>query len=148
VTKPEGRPTLADLKAFAEAAKSCDIPRRDHHRGPDLTDEQRTCLEGQGITKPTGPPTDEQRAAMRAAAEACGITLPAPPPAVSGATGAAPQGMPGDPGRRGPGARLTDAQRQCLADAGITRPTGPPTDEQRAAMRSAAEGCGITLGRR
>ena len=66
---------------------------------------------------------------------------------MSGATGAAPQGMPGGPGRRGPGERLTDAQRQCLADAGITRPTGPPTDEQRAAMRSAAEGCGITLGR-
>jgi len=150
VTKPEGRPTMADLKAFADAATSCNIPLREHRRGPNLTDEQRQCLADQGITKPTGPPTDEQRAAMKAAAEACGITLPAPPAGVSGATGdpgAAPQGMPGDGGRRGPGPRLTDAQRQCLADAGITRPTGPPTDEQRAGMRAAAESCGITLGR-
>ena len=151
ITKPEGRPTVADLKAFAEAAKSCDIPLRDHHRGPELTDAQRQCLTDAGITKPEGRPTEEQRAAFRAAAESCGITLPAPPAGVSGATGApgaAPQGMPGDHGRRGPGERLTDAQRQCLADAGITRPTGPPTEEQRAAMRSAAESCGITLGRR
>jgi hypothetical protein len=144
------------MKAFADAAKSCDIPVRPHHDRPQLTDEQQQCLTDQGITKPaerpTGPPTDEQRAAMKAAAEACGITLPTPPADASGAMGdpgAAPQGMRGE---RGHGPRLTDEQRQCLTDAGVTkpaeRPTGPPTDEQRAAMRSAAESCGITLGRR
>ena len=48
--------------------------------------------------------------------------------------------------------QLTDAQKQCLADHGVTlpqrpadgtRPT-PPTDEQRAAFRAAAEACGLT----
>lgn len=40
---------------------------------------------------------------------------------------------------------LTDEQRQCLADAGVTRPEGRPTDEQREAMKAAAEGCGIEV---
>ena len=50
-----------------------------------------------------------------------------------------------------PHPQLTDAQKQCLADHGVTlpqkpadgtRPT-PPTDEQRAAFRAAAEACGL-----
>ena len=52
---------------------------------PVLTDEQKQCLADQGVTVPEKPadgtrpprPTDEQRAAFRAAAEACG--LPTPP---------------------------------------------------------------------
>ena len=59
---------------------------------PELTDAQRQCLADQGLTPPQRPadgtrvaPTDEQRAAFRAAAEACG--LPAPPQGGFGYTG-------------------------------------------------------------
>jgi hypothetical protein len=103
---------------------------------PQLSDTQKQCLTDHGVALPaTGerptPPTDEQRAAFRAAAEACGIPLRV----------------------RGPRLELSDAQKQCLADQGVAlparpangeRPT-PPTDEQRAAFRAAAEACGITL---
>ncbi|MEX1009500.1 MAG: hypothetical protein WD271_16915, partial [Acidimicrobiia bacterium] len=70
-------------------------------------------------------------AAMRAAAEACDIPLPA----------------------HGPRFQLSDTQKQCLTDQGVTLPErsangerpAPPTDEQRAAMRAAAEACDIPL---
>jgi hypothetical protein len=61
--------------------------------GPRLTDEQRACLKEAGIEKPADgqPPTEEQRAAFRAAAQQCGIDLPArpdgPPPAGDGSPG-------------------------------------------------------------
>ena len=55
---------------------------------PQLTDEQRQCLADQGVTPPEKSadgtrmrPTDEQRAAMNAAAEACGLPAPGPRPA-------------------------------------------------------------------
>jgi hypothetical protein len=105
-------------------------------RRPQVTDAQKQCLTDHGVTLPaTGERpqglTDEQRAAFRAAAQACGISLPA----------------------HGPRLGLSDAQKQCLTDQGVTlpvrpangeRPT-PPTDEQRAAFRAAAQACGITL---
>jgi hypothetical protein len=113
---------------------------------PQLTDEQRQCLANEGVTLPerpanpgTGerpqPPSDEQRAAFRAAAAACNLPIPA---------------------TRGPCPVLTDEQRQCLANQGVTLPerpanpgTGerpqPPSDEQRAAFRAAAAACGIEL---
>jgi hypothetical protein len=58
------------------------------------------------------------------------------------------------PGTRPPHPVLTDAQRQCLADNGVTlpeRPTSgdpgqrltPPTAEQRAAREAAAQACGL-----
>mgnify|MGYP006186660391 CR=1 FL=1 len=52
-----------------------------HHRGGqlNLTDEQKTCLTEAGITKPEGRPTQAERDAFKAAAETCGITLPARP---------------------------------------------------------------------
>ena len=47
---------------------------------------------------------------------------------------------------------LTDEQRQCLEDAGLTRPVGPMTTVDRQALRedleAAAEGCDITLPER
>jgi hypothetical protein len=123
---------------------------------PALTDAQRQCLADHGVTLPqrpgvdgTGrrpsPPTDEQRAAFRAAAEACG--LPTPP---------AGGHRPGAGGPDGPRPALTDAQRQCLADQGVTLPQrpadggtderpAPPTAEQRDALRAAAAACGITI---
>jgi hypothetical protein len=103
---------------------------------PQLTDEQKQCLTDQGVTPPERSadgtrvlPTDEQRAALKAAAEACGL-----------------------PARPGPGLRpqLTDEQKQCLADQGVTPPERSadgtrvrPTDEQRAAFAAAAEACGL-----
>ena len=90
-----------------------------------LTDEQKACMQAAGITKPEGVPTEEQRAAIRAAAESCGIELPVRP--------------------NGPLSQITDEQKSCLQAAGITKPEGRPTAEQRAAIRAAAESCGIEL---
>jgi hypothetical protein len=94
--RPMHRPDLTDEQraAFRAAAEACGLPGRGGrfgpggHRHPQLTDEQRACLEEQGIKRPEKPtdgerpsrPTDEQRAAFRKAAEACGITLPDKPP--------------------------------------------------------------------
>ncbi len=82
--------------AFAQESDTSEAPAaegRRRPRGPQLTDEQKSCLEEQGIEKPAAgengervPPTDEQRAAFRAAAETCGITLPDAPPSDSDAS--------------------------------------------------------------
>jgi hypothetical protein len=152
-------PTLG-LSAFAAAADSATTGTgtegqpgaRPPH--PELTDAQKQCLADHGVTLPIRPaagstgvapvrPTDEQREAFRQAAEACGLPIP---------TGRGP-------GFAGPGGvrpALTDAQKQCLADQGVTLPqrpadgaTGerpaPPTAEQRAALQAAAAACGITI---
>jgi hypothetical protein len=102
---------------------------------PRLTDAQKACLQQHGEVKPAEGtrPTDAQRAAHRAAAKACGITLPA------------------RPGRHRP--RLTAAQQTCLEEHGVTKPTPPangerparPTAAQRAAFRAAAQDCGIKV---
>ncbi|HEX5586637.1 MAG TPA: hypothetical protein VFZ17_04975 [Acidimicrobiia bacterium] len=125
--------------ASGDSGESADTTTRPAR--PALTDTQRQCLADHGVTPPTRPadgthtpPTDEQRAAMQAAAEACG--LPA---------------RPAGPGMgRGMGPQLTDDQRACLAAQGVTLPNRstdgtrtPPTDEQRAAMKAAAEACGL-----
>src|SRR5690606_18919098 len=122
------RPSAEQRQAFRDAAEACgiELPVR---RGPvrrflrDLTEEQRQCLEDQGLDRPARGerPTAEQRQAFRDAAETCGIELPA--------------------GR----ARLTEEQRQCLEDQGLERPARGerPTAEQRQAFRDAAEACGV-----
>jgi hypothetical protein len=106
-----------------------------------LTEAQRQCLAGQGVTRPARPAdgsrpelTQEQRDALRRAAEACGL----------------PMGP-----RRGLRPPLTDAQRQCLAEQGVTLPARPVdgsrpdlTGEQRAALRRAAAACGLPAGPR
>jgi hypothetical protein len=103
-----------------------------------LTDAQRQCLAEQGVTLPARAVggarpelSQEQRDALRQAAAACG--LPAGP-------------------RRGLRVGLTDAQRQCLAEQGVTLPgraadgTRPAlTQEPRAAFRQAAAACGLWL---
>lgn len=95
VQKPaEGtRPTDAQRAAHQAAAKACGITLPAHPGGPRnrpmLTEAQQTCLTEHGVTKPAAPangerparPTDAQRAAFRAAAKACGITVPDKPPA-------------------------------------------------------------------
>ena len=100
-----------------------------HHRGGrlNLTDAQKTCLTDAGITKPEGRPTQAERDAFKAAAETCGITLPT---------------RPDDAGGR---LNLTDTQKTCLTDAGITKPEGRPTQAERDAFKAAAQTCGITL---
>jgi hypothetical protein len=94
-------------------------------RPPPLTDEQKACLEKEGVKKlPEGQePTQEQREAFRAAAQKCDIPLP----------------------HRGP--PLTDEQRACLEKEGVAKPTPgqPPTQEQRDAFKAAADRCGIKL---
>jgi hypothetical protein len=116
---------------------------------PMLTDEQKACLEKNGVTPPAKPadgqprtePTDAEKAKHKAAFEACNIPLPQHRP-----------GGPGGPG--GPGhPKLTDAQKQCLEDNGVTKPAKPadgekpakPTDEQRAKFEAAAKKCNIEL---
>ncbi len=102
-----------------------------------LTDAQRACLAEAHLTRPAGPLTNDQRATLRtqveAAAQKCGITLPAR------RQGAIPQFW----------RELTDAQLECMRGAGVTRPFGPLTVEQRVTLRSelqkAATGCGVTL---
>jgi hypothetical protein len=61
----------------------------------------------------------------------------------SGATGTGAQGRPAH-------APLTDAQKQCLADQGITLPERPAdgsrpqlSQEQRDALKAAAKACGL-----
>ncbi len=140
LTRPEGKPTDEQRAAFQAAAKKCGITKpegigKGHHRGrPQLTDAQKKCLTDAGFTKPatrpTTPPTEAQRAAFKAAAEKCGITIP------EGIGKGHHRGRP----------QLTDAQKKCLTDAGVTKPEGRPTEAQRAAMKAAAEKCGITLG--
>lgn len=100
----------------------------------DLTDEQRQCLEDADLRRPVGPLDDAERATVReqvrSAADGCGVELPFP---------RARAFVDG----------LTDEQRQCLQDAGLTRPVGPLTADERRGLReevrAAADGCGITL---
>ena len=44
----------------------------------------------------------------------------------------------------GRGLNLTDTQKTCLTEAGITKPEGRPTQAERDAFKAAAETCGIT----
>jgi hypothetical protein len=99
-----------------------------------LTDAQRTCLQDQDITRPVGGLDDAERTALRAQVEAaatsCDVTLPFPK-------------------ARAFWDGLTTEQQDCVKDAGVNRPWGPLTQEQRRAvradLRAAAERCGVTL---
>lgn len=132
--------------------------------GPQLTDTEKACLTGKGVTLPAkpdkstasstntkpAPPTAEQKAAFETAAKACGITLPTPP-----ADGQGGDHGPGGPGKGRP--ELTDAQKSCLTSNGVTLPTPPaqgsasntntkptaPTAEQKAAFDAAAKACNL-----
>ena len=99
-----------------------------------LTDDQRTCLQDQDITRPVGRLADAERTALRAkveaAAKTCDVTLPFAGP-------------------RAFWDGLSTEQRDCIKDAGVNRPWGPLTKEQRQAvradLRAAAEKCGVAL---
>jgi hypothetical protein len=102
-----------------------------------LTQDQKDCLTAQGITRPDHRPTTEEREALKtqlkAAADTCGITLPAPRAH----------------GLRRRLAALTQDQKDCLKANGITRPDHRPTTEEREALKTqlkaAAETCGIPV---
>lgn len=107
---------------------------------PGLTDTQRQCLSDQGVTLPTHgstagkPPfTREQRQQLRRATAACGVRGTRAPRLGNGL-----------------GHALTDAQRQCLADQGVSLPDRSTVGsraslsaDQRAALRQAARACGL-----
>jgi hypothetical protein len=97
---------------------------------PVLTDAQRECLAERGVSIPDrsgaetrSALTREQRRELRQAGKACGV-----------------RGMGKGQGE----GVLTDAQRQCLTEQGVTVP--PQSAEQRAALRAAAEACGLPAG--
>jgi hypothetical protein len=111
-------------------------------------------------------PTEEERALTSATSRVfrttgllLGFVVLAALPAVGlGAYAAADSGPPTTTDRGGgavPGGRpaLSDEQRQCLADHGVTLPTPtergsvrqPPSAADRDALRAAAEACGLPL---
>jgi len=104
-----------------------------------LTDEQKACLKDNGATRPEGRPTPEQRreaiAALRTAADTCGITLPERP------------GRPRLDELKSRIGALTPEQKACLKDNGLTRPSRPMDAEARQAWigqaRQAAQSCGL-----
>ena len=124
----------ADSGTAADTAS--DGPARTKVRGwwAGLTDAQRSCLQDQDISRPVGRLDDSERTALRAtvesAAKTCDVTLPFPR-------------------ARNIWDGLTAEQQACIKDAGVNRPWGPLTREQRQAVRSdlkaTAETCGVTL---
>ena len=136
-----GMGALALTGAFAATpASAADATKHPSRHAPhaQLTDAQKQCLSDQGLTRPatrpTSPPSQEQIKKLKAAAKECGIKLPA---------------HPGRGDHRGPGGepfqQLTQEQRDCLTNAGLTRPEGRPTAEQFQKLRAAAAECGITI---
>lgn len=123
---------LAGLFAAPAGAQEA-APEGGH---PQLTAEQRQCMADHGYQLPLASQlrTKEQRQAFRAAAEECGIDLPA------GAFRHAARRH-----ARHWWLNLTAEQRQCMQDQGIQRPHGRPTADQVQAFRDAAAACGIDL---
>ncbi len=92
-------------------------------RGPQLTDQQRTCIEGKiGKSESGSRPSPDK---MKAAFESCGIQEP--------------QRGPGGPG--GFGASLTEEQRNCL-NGKVAKP-GSGSRPSREQMDAAFRMCGI-----
>ena len=103
-----------------------------------LTADQKACLSNAGLSRPASKPTVEQRQTLIAAAKSCGIAIP----------DGVGSGRPLNAGRPGATARfagLTDAQRSCLTNSGLSRPTSKPTAEQRQKLVEAAKSCGIAV---
>lgn len=126
-------PVLA-FNSLATAATASDGGSDPTGARPGISDAQRQCLAGQGITLPTpgsdGTPrlTREQRQQFREASQACGLRGQRARPFGRTTAGGLARG-------------LTDAQRQCLAGQGVT--LGERGAESRDALRQAAEACGL-----
>lgn len=128
--------------AVAGAAPADQVAAAAQGRGSflaSLTPEQKSCLQDNGVTKPTGPLSPEARreaiTALRAAADTCGITLPERP------------GRARLDELKGRIASLTPEQKACLKDNGLTRPQRPMDADARAAWiaqaKQAATACGL-----
>ena len=63
--------------------------------------------------------------------------------AVAAPAGAAESGTAPNANARHHRMHLTDEQKQCMQDHGITRPIRPLTPEKITALKAAAEACGI-----
>jgi hypothetical protein len=104
-----------------------------------LTPEQKACLQANGVTKPEGRLSPEQRreaiATLRTAADTCGITLPERP---------ARARLDELKSRIG---SLTPEQKACMKDSGLTRPQRPMDAAARQAWiaeaKQAAQACGL-----
>jgi hypothetical protein len=140
-------PAAATTPAFAADVRSHPTVRSDDHPGPpQVTDEQRACMEKKGFGRPgerkpgDQPPSREQmqkrwRDRMQAAKD-CGIT-----------------GFPG-PGHHFGGPPMNDQQGKCMADKGFgpmhhemgrpdQRPSREEMDKRRQAFGHAAKDCGL-----
>ncbi len=118
------------VAAPAGAANSDTAPDGARRHRMHLTDDQKQCLKDEGISRPIRPLTREKVGALQAAAKACDITLP--------------NRLGERLARRLNRVALTDDQKQCLKDEGISRPIRPLTREKVAALKAAAEACDIT----
>ena len=106
-----------------------------------LTPDQRECLKNNGVAKPDHTLTPDERAAAKAnliaAADTCGVTLPARP------------GIAKVKELRAEIKALSTDQKSCLKSNGIAKPdhklTKPERQAAYAALESAAQNCGITL---
>src|SRR5262249_20414278 len=130
-----GLGAIAAAETSSDASES--VPSTPVRARLELSDAQKQCLADHGVSKPapssTGERpqlTPEQRDALRSALQACGVEFPRLRP------------------------QLSDAQKQCLADHGVSKPapssTGERpqlTPEQRDALRSAFQACGIEFHR-
>jgi len=104
-----------------------------------LTAEQRQCLQANGVAKPDHKLTKEERqqavTTLRAAADTCGVTLPARPDRAQ--MDAVKSQIKS----------LTPEQKSCLKDNGLTRPQRPMDPAARAAWiaqaKQAAQTCGL-----
>lgn len=92
LSRPTGRPTVEQTQALRAAAAKCGIAvGRPAGVNPGnvtshpsvgafigrLSADQRACLTSSGLTRPDGRPSADQIQAIRDAAAACGIAIPA-----------------------------------------------------------------------
>jgi hypothetical protein len=110
---------------------------------PAKTADARQCLAEQGVSAPAKgtKPTADDLAAINAARAACGL------PELAGRRG--PRAGTANP--PGPDPAKAAELRQCLADTGVTVPTGPDarqalTQEERNALAEAFTACGAPFG--
>jgi hypothetical protein len=104
-----------------------------------LTDEQKACLQANGVAKPEGRLSPEQRreaiTTLRTAADTCGITLPERP------------GRARVDELKSRLGSLTPEQKACMKDSGLTRPQRPMDAAARQAWiaqaKQAAQACGL-----
>ena len=128
---------VAAVAAVASAADPTPPPLgRRWLDGLDAT--QRACMDKASISRPIGPRTDAEKAAiqeqLRSAATHCGIKLP------TGERKAKVLAWWNG---------LSSTQQACLKKANLTRPVGPLSADQRTSLRQsiigAAKTCDVTL---